>query len=154
MLHRLGNTCLCVTLPAMIDPAKIEAGRELDRLIAEKVIGLTPGEPIPSYSTDIAAAWTVVETMVHKDGVYFGAPHFKHKHQSLAALGYPEGTECWYCVINTKLLNKVVLCADTAPLAIGRAALLWALKHGPKAPEGNREFRVVKGIQGFLICGD
>src|SRR5438552_7835821 len=85
---------------------------------------------------DIAAAWTVVETMVHKDGVYFGAPHFKHKHQSLAALGYPEGTECWYCVINTKLLNKVVLCADTAPLAICRAALLWALKHGPQAPEG------------------
>ena len=133
MLTLRRNTCLCGTLPAMIDPAKIEAGRELDRLIAETVMGLTPGEPIPPYSTDIAAAWTVVETMIHKDGVYFGAPHFKHKHQNLAALGYPEGTECWYCVINTKLLNKVVLCADTAPLAICRAALLWALKHGPLA---------------------
>src|SRR5207245_4506773 len=67
MLALRRNTCLCGTLPAMIDPAKIEAGRELDRLIAEKVMGLTPGEPIPPYSTDIAAAWTVVETMIHKD---------------------------------------------------------------------------------------
>lgn len=71
--------------------------------------------------------------MIRKDGVYFGCPHFKHKHQSLASLGYPEGTECWYCVLNTKLLNKVVLCADTAPLAICRAALLWAVKHVPDA---------------------
>ncbi len=117
----------------MIDPAKIEAGHELDRLIAETVMGLNPREPIPPYSTDIAAAWTVVEKMIHEDGVYFGAPHFKHKHQNLASLGYPEGTECWYCVINTKLLNKVVLCADTAPLAICRIALLWALNHGPLA---------------------
>src|SRR5207245_11022857 len=102
----------------MIDPGKIEAGREVDRLIAEQVMGLTPGEPIPSYSTDIAAAWTGVETMVHKDGVYFGAPHFKHKHQSLAALGSPEGTECWYCVIHTKPLNKAGLCAAADRLAI------------------------------------
>src|SRR5438128_12455021 len=114
----------------MIDPGKIEAGRELDRLIAEQVMRLTPGEPIPSFSTDIAAAWTVVETMIHKDGVYFGAPHFKHKHQNLAALGYPEGNECWYCVINNKLLNKVVLCAYTTQIAISRAAILWVLTSG------------------------
>ena len=114
----------------MIEPAKIPAGPELDALIAEKVAGITRNRPIPPYSTDIAAAWTVVEAMIRKDGVYFGCPHFKHKHQNLASLGYPEGTECWYCVLNTKLLNKVVLCADTAPLAICRAALLWAVKHG------------------------
>ncbi|TAL10367.1 MAG: hypothetical protein EPO02_07825 [Nitrospirae bacterium] len=113
----------------MIDPKTVPAGPETDALIAEKVTAPGAGSPIPPYSTDIAAAWTVVEAMIRKDGVYFGAPHFKHKHQSLASLGYPEGTECWYCVINSKLLNKVVLCADTAPLAICRAALLWAIKH-------------------------
>jgi hypothetical protein len=117
----------------MIDPKTVPASPELDALIAEKVVGITHDRPIPPYSTDIAAAWTVVETMIRKDGVYFGAPHFKHKHQNLASLGYPEGTECWYCVLNTKQLNKVVLCADTAPLAICRTALLWALTHGPDA---------------------
>ena len=114
----------------MIEPAKMPAGPELDAHIAEQVMGLKAAAKIPSYSTDIAAAWTVVETMIRKDGVYFGCPHFKHKHQSLASLGYPEGTECWYCVINTKHLNKVVICADTAPLAICRTALLWAVQHG------------------------
>lgn len=114
----------------MIEPAKMPAGSALDTLIAEKVMGVQPGNSILPYSTNIAAAWTVVEVMIHKDGVYFGCPHFKHKHQNLASLGYPEGTECWYCVINTKKLNKVVLCADTAPLAICRTALLWASVHG------------------------
>ncbi len=113
----------------MIDPKSIPAGREMDTLIADKVMGVTKPAVIPPYSTDIASAWTVVEVMIRKDGVYFGCPHFKHKHQNLASLGYPEGTECWYCVVNTKLLNKVVLCAETAPLAICRAALLWAVKH-------------------------
>ena len=85
---------------------------------------------VEQLESEIAeGAWAVVETMIRKEGVYFGCPHFKHKHQNLASLGYPEGTECWYCVLNTKLLNKVVLCADTAPLAICRAALLWAVKH-------------------------
>ena len=118
----------------MHDPKIIPAGRELNVLIAEKVMGLQGDGDIPPYSTDIAAAWTVVETMIRKEGVYFGAPHFKHKHQNLASLGYPEGTVCWYCVINTKKLNKVVICADTAPLAICRIALLWAVTHGPADP--------------------
>jgi len=117
----------------MLDPKAAPASPELDAVIAEKVMRATDARPIPPYSTDIAAAWTVAETMIHMDGVYFGCPHFKHKHQNLASLGYPEGTECWYCVINTKRLNKVVLCAETAPLAICRAALLWAVTHGADA---------------------
>jgi hypothetical protein len=115
----------------MVDPKTVPAGPDLDALIAARVMGIRGEALIHPYSTDIAAAWTVVETMIRQEGVYFGAPHFKHKHQSLASLGYPEGTECWYCVINTKLLNKVVVCAENAPLAICRAALLWAMKHQP-----------------------
>lgn len=47
----------------------MEAGRELDALIAEKVMGFTVkgGLPIsawpPHYSADIAAAWEVVKKM-------------------------------------------------------------------------------------------
>lgn len=57
----------------------MEPGRELDALVAEKVMGLeitkianghmwfrdgvTLRSPIPHYSTDIAAAWLVVEKM-------------------------------------------------------------------------------------------
>ena len=118
----------------MDDPKTIPAGRELDRLIAEKVMGITRDGEIPAYSTDISAAWTVVEKMIHTDGVYLGCPHFKHKHQNLASLGFPEGTECWYCVINTKKLNKIVICADTAPLAICRITLLWAVTHDHEGP--------------------
>lgn len=39
-------------------------GRELDALIAEKVMGLSKvGYALEPYSTDIAAAWEVVEKM-------------------------------------------------------------------------------------------
>jgi hypothetical protein len=72
---------------------KLAAGRELDALIAEKVMGWTgfwkrgepsmmayppveqaagiDGErwPVPNYSTNIAAAWLVVEKMSHVAGV-------------------------------------------------------------------------------------
>jgi len=116
---------------SVADIRTMPAGREMDQQIACAVMGLSDEEDIPPYSEDIAAAWSVVETMVRKDGLYFGAPHYKNKRQSLAQLGYPEGTECWYCVINTKRLNKVVLCADTAPLAICRAALLWVKSENP-----------------------
>ena len=102
-----------------------QAGSELDRLIGHEVMGLGPQDHVPPYSTDMATAWPVVERLVRRDNLYFGAPHYNNKRQSLSQLGYPEGTECWYCVINNKVLNKVVICADTAPLAICRAALLY-----------------------------
>jgi ABA sandwich protein len=100
------------------------AGPDLDRLIAHEVMTLPTTEKVPAYSTEMATAWPVVEAMVRRDNLYFGAPHYKNKRQSLPQLGYPEGTECWYCVVNSKVLNKVVICADTAALAICRAALL------------------------------
>lgn len=63
----------------MTDVGKLKAGRDLDRLIAEKVMGrkteilatsgnwlrFTPeGITVPFYSTDIAAAWLVVERIL------------------------------------------------------------------------------------------
>ena len=100
-------------------------GREMDREIAERVLGLQTGANARRYSSEMAAAWSVVEKMVRAEDVYFGAPHYKSTRQSLGPLGYPVGTECWYCVINSKTFNKLVICADSAPLAICRAALVW-----------------------------
>ena len=55
------------------DVLKMEAGREMDALVAEKVMGLSyilfdgtdphQEELTPHYSTDIAAAWEVVEKL-------------------------------------------------------------------------------------------
>jgi hypothetical protein len=102
----------------------LQAGCEIDREIGERIMGLSSGSNPPPYSSDITAAWSVVEKMVRSDDMYFSAPHYKAKHQSLGPLGYPVGTECWYCVLNNKIFNKVVICADTAPLAICRAAVV------------------------------
>jgi hypothetical protein len=102
----------------------LPAGCEMDREIGERIMGLRPGSNPPPYSEDITAAWSVVEKMVRSDDMYFSAPHYKAKRQSLGPLGYPVGTECWYCVLNNKTFNKVVICADTAPLAICRTALV------------------------------
>jgi hypothetical protein len=112
----------------LLEVQSLQPGAEIDRRIAHRVMGVGDDSPVPAYSTDIAAAWSVVEQMVRTEGVYFGAPHYKNRRQALP--GYPEGTECWYCVINSKLLNKVVICAESAALAICRATLLWERSKG------------------------
>ncbi len=43
------------------DVLALEAGRELDSLVARQVMGLRPGLRLPCYSTDLADAWLVVE---------------------------------------------------------------------------------------------
>ena len=121
----------------------LEAGREMDALIAEKVMG----EKQPNYvhanlhmeypetstcgnwqcfnifehgdicewhpkqfSTDISAAWEVVEMMGDKfDNVGHG--------------------EEWYCVYRPDEWGNIVY-ADSAPLAICRAALLAVTEEG------------------------
>ena len=113
----------------------LPAGREMDWEIGQRVMGLGSGSTPPAYSSDIAAAWSVVEKLVRADDVYFGAPHYKSKRQSLGPLGYPIGTECWYCVINSKIFNKVVICADSAALAVCRAALVWVRTTDTALPE-------------------
>jgi hypothetical protein len=100
----------------------LDAGRELDVLVAEKVMGWTNlrttkagmrrgtpaeyphiGHEVPPYSTDMSAAWEVVEKMREREG-YAGV---ESNHDLWEASMGP-----WY-----------VATAETAPLAICRAAL-------------------------------
>lgn len=94
----------------------MKPGRELDALVAEKVMGWTEvcgyeGEYkgywkiLPKYSTDIAAAWAVVELPLF-DGWAIGR----------------NASGKWE-VFNPWENNFVVSVADTAPHAICLAAL-------------------------------
>ena len=109
----------------------MRAGRELDALVAEKVMGwtntreqafeVTRGQlvligvspdgddlaPVPEFSTDIGAAWSVVERMV-RDG---------HN----VELKYTANG--WQCVVEWHFEESPFALADEAPLAICRAAL-------------------------------
>jgi len=107
-------------------------GRELDALVAEKVMGqklpLGPSEEArsvgpwfhgegavcPSYSTDIAAAWQVVEKFQQTGLAVF----------SFWTGQYPGYTANLNCETADGKWRYFTADADTAPLAICRAALL------------------------------
>lgn len=116
----------------MSDVDKLEAGPKLDALVAEKVMGWEVGphtadplvarfkfrwklpndagygdEPPPEYSTDIAAAWEVVEKLCASGDFCLLTP-----------LGF--GGNGWACKMMDDDYNATAL---TAPLAICRAAL-------------------------------
>jgi hypothetical protein len=124
----------------------MDAGRELDALVAEKVMGwsdidledqgdfgvppearipdaygrtvswyASPFEQFPHYSTDIAAAWLVVEKVATIDKGEPGG-------LEVAVLHYPDRCECHIETNSAAFL--VVEGAPTAPHAICRAALL------------------------------
>jgi hypothetical protein len=123
---------------------KMPAGREMDVLIAEKVMKYKPGtfgvdapvksqhgdwivRPVPFYSTDIAAAWEVVNkihTMV--DG-HSGLLDDDQNYLTLvggdwaATFGVVFDDDEWYDHLGEWPLAAK---AETAPLAICRAALL------------------------------
>jgi hypothetical protein len=133
---------------AAVAVREMEAGREMDALIAEKVMGakwlpIPPGyealyhprgdgrawaaryietheggteDACPHFSTDIAAAWLVVENMV--------ARCWKLDVQNRFA-------PTWGCHVHFAAPNysKVFETADSAPLAICRAALV-AIEQG------------------------
>lgn len=114
--------------------SELPAGRELDALIASKVMGWlhvgrgitsfadatllpfdhgrrdgsTPFEPVPPYSTDIRAAWAVVERV-------------RHLSQESSTRLEHEG-ELWHATFST-LDFLAQASGETAPLAICRAAL-------------------------------
>lgn len=99
---------------------ELQAGKELDALVAEKVFGYkTHGNfreangiriLIKSYSEDISAAWEVVEKMLHME---FSVP-------------MPETSK-----FNSLLMNKRWIW-DITPEAICKAALLAVMEEGTK----------------------
>ena len=107
----------------------LTAGRELDALVAEKVMGLervgylykyreyteSPGhgnmseKDIPPYSTSIAAAWEVVEKLAYEGKAAFALEFLKYEPKT------------WVAEFGIGVFDEGK--ADTAPLAICRAAL-------------------------------
>lgn len=107
------------------------AGPRLDAWVAEHVMGWTPTglakdfngvpfpEPIPNYSTDIAAAWEVVELVGGFEIEQWGDVWEK------------KGTIIWAASFNLPDGKNIVhATAATAPLAICRAALLAMMEGG------------------------
>lgn len=99
---------------------EMPAGREIDALIAEKLMRLqvrmnnngdlldVNGYEFPSYSTDIAAAWKVL--YLFENGTGADAVHLNW----VRAPG-----QSWTCVFRSDAVGH----GETAPLAICRAAL-------------------------------
>lgn len=97
----------------------MKPGSELDLLVAEKVMGLSPYKSfgdyryehnsnlrdsiLPRYSTDIAAAWKVVEEF-YRDNLF--------------EINWNHATKKWHASI-----NEHTKASDTAPHAICLAAL-------------------------------
>lgn len=110
----------------------MKAGRELDALVAEKVMGVQcmcgvrghsgcclhevrDSALLANYSTDIAAAWQVVDRLI---GLHFRDIEVRHWIEPFDRL-MPVG---WMCKLESE---HVVIAerADTAPLAICLSAL-------------------------------
>ena len=125
----------------------MKAGRELDALIAEKVMGLIAykvqltappprvrtidelqrvGSPLSHYSTDIAAAWEVVQKLGRWRGFDFMLV-MPDLEQTFHLHTYEAG---WYEATNDGPERRVVGDADTAPLAICLAALKAVSQEG------------------------
>lgn len=93
-------------------------GKRLDSWIAEKVMGWSwgiIGDLIPAYSTDIAAAWEVVEKMFEYGGCEIGC------------YGSKSGGK-WFEVVVITTNGEVKVTAHTAHEAICKAALLAVLE--------------------------
>lgn len=109
---------------------QLEAGPKLDALVAEHVMGSAFVQTklyLPPYSTDIAAVWEVVEKMGYRPFDLL---------TSLVASGpVVEGKiPCrweWFCYFDD---GARAIQAETAPLAICRAALL-ACPRQPDKPD-------------------
>ncbi len=107
----------------------VAAGRELDALVAEKVMGWhhTGSDDrypvddkgrsqlyVPDYSTDIGAAWAVVERMRELDWRML-LENWVSSSDAYAAFFHPQD--------RYRYGNHIGVTDDTAPLAICRAAL-------------------------------
>lgn len=106
------DLCMCKKL----------SSREIDALVAEKVFdhpdiafyngdyfGCEGDWPVPHYSTDIAAAWEVVEKMREQGGP--------------TGVQWSTTTKDWFCLIGAGPKHIAVVHGATAPVAISLAAL-------------------------------
>ena len=96
---------------------EMPAGREMDALVAEKVMADPPGQVWPrAYSTDIATAWEVAEKMrqIHAQVSLIGTPPVG-KYEGWSMIVWKEKPN-----LETPFSVKISL---KAPLAICRAAL-------------------------------
>lgn len=128
-----------LVIPPWLHPAEEpmtdhQAGLELDALIAEKVMGYERWEEdlwvatsdgfadeLPHFSTDIAAAWEVVEKM-RVQGVHLGvAPWGKDEWEAFEKMDHLNEARQWVSSRGDDCVH--VFGVDTAPLAICRAAL-------------------------------
>lgn len=89
------------------------------------------------YSNNILFAWEVVEKMVAKmtrqtqfnfepfeiKEFKWTGPLFKPEYEYLTNEGYPLGTTCWFVSLDVNGMHFVI-CGDTAPEAICKAALI------------------------------
>lgn len=119
---------------------EMPAGSDLDALIAEKVLGWSDIRPdphctgfegrplkdfkhclIPRYSTNIADAWKVAE-VASKGEIWAVTPMPMYGGKN----PFAEGIEGKFSVIDLNVMDGWghIVSADTAPLAICRAALL------------------------------
>ncbi len=108
-------------------------GRDLDRLIAEKVVlghridGSDVRELVPHYSTEIAAAWQLVEKVGLFDCGRDGRGRVLHRTGKVWCIQMYDESKCedsnrgWGAVVQ----------AETAPLAVCRAVLLAVLEGKP-----------------------
>lgn len=101
------------------DIDKLEAGSDLDRLVAERVmwlkfisihqwLGWYQDAGKGHYSTNIAHSWEVVEQL-------------KHLQPEICGVKVSSNETMWRC--DFELADMVAEYAETAPLAICRAAL-------------------------------
>lgn len=105
----------------------IPAGREMDALVAEKVMRrtATPWDygdrrKHPYFSTDISAAWQVVEKMMRET---VGCLYFDLYGDTMISSRHPTEFTC-----RIRMNGEHVGRAKTAPLAICRASLLCVME--------------------------
>ena len=137
-----------------LEPQTITAGRELDALVAERVMGIKPtpitvidgtgvradvgtlsssyrlpdgrtgreARSLPHYSTDMAAAWQVVEAM-ERCGLWLMLEHCRFREMfDVEPDRFAEAGQ-WTAHFQTPVNCLGSECGDTAALAICRAAL-------------------------------
>lgn len=122
----------------------MKPGRELDALIAEKVMGIevevydfasgrqgyfykgTLAAHIPEYSTSIEAAWEVVEKLTEGDKIYFEVTRYRsYPYEGMRSQGGLDGPphKQFYRARFSSVEKSGTGDSDTAPHAICLAAL-------------------------------